>query len=167
MGWARYSVFALVAVILAGVPAYAQSANTFQVKSPSGGQPYNVNYDISGGTITDISVDTKTASLVISLQTTGDGNMTVTLPRALIDAKAGSSDDQFFVLEDGAQIDFKESKTDTDRTLTMQFPDGTEKVEIIGTQVVPEFGPVSFLVLAVAALLIVTFSARARLRFGK
>lgn len=152
--------------MLVAVPAFAQSASTFQVKDPSGGQPYNVNYNISGGTISDISVDTKSASLVVTLQTTGDGNMTLTLPRALIDAKAGSSDDQFFVLEDGAQVDFQESKTDTDRTLTISFPDGTEKVEIIGTQVVPEFGLLSFAVLALAVIPIVMVSARTKLGFG-
>ncbi len=166
MRWVAYSVFAVLAITLLSVPAFAQSTNTYPVKDPSSGQSYNVNYNINGATINDISIDTKSTSLVVSVQTTSDGSVTLTLPRALIDAKAGSSDDQFFVLEDGAEVDFQESKTDTARTLTISFPDGTEKIEVIGTQVVPEFGTLSFVVLAVAVLSIVILSTKTRFKFS-
>ncbi|MGI0062246.1 MAG: PEFG-CTERM sorting domain-containing protein, partial [Nitrosotalea sp.] len=99
-------------------------------------------------------------SLVISLQTTGAGNMTITLPRTLVDAKTGGVDDQFFVLEDGANIDFQESKTNADRTLLISFPDGTEKIEIIGTQVVPEFGSLAVIIITVAIIGAIVISTR-------
>lgn len=162
MRWVIYSIFTVLAVTLTGVPAFAQSINTYGVKDPSSGQSYDVNYGISGATVSDISVDTRDTSVVVSLQTTSDGNMTITLPRTLIDAKAGLSDDQFFVLEDGAEADFQESKTDSARTLSISFPGGTEKVEIIGTQVVPEFGSLAIIIIAVATVGVIAISTRFR-----
>ncbi len=92
--------------------------------------------------------------------------MTITMPRALIDAKTSTGDDQFFVLVDGADTDFTESKTSTDRTVTVSFQQGTQQIEIIGTQVVPEFGGLSFIVLVAAIISIVAISAKTRLKFS-
>jgi len=147
------------------MPSFAQSASTYNVKEPLSGQSYPVNYNITGATINDISIDTNETSLVISLQTTSDGNLTITMPRSLIDAKAGANDDQFFVLVDGADTDFQESKTDVKRTLLIPFSDGSEKIEILGTQVVPEFGTFSYLILVIATISIVAISAKTRFRF--
>ncbi len=102
-------------------------------------------------------------SLIIGISTTGDGQLTITLPRGLIDATIGSEDDDFFVLVDGEEVDFEEIATSTDRTLTIQFPAGAEEIEIIGTMVVPEFGTIAALILAVAIISIVVVSARSRL----
>ncbi len=166
MRWAPYSIIFVLAISLIMVPSFAQSANTFPVKDPTSGQSYNVNYDITGATVSDMSINSQDTSLVVSLQTTGNGTLTVTLPRTVIDAKTGANDDQFFVLEDGAVVDFQESKTDTDRTLTIPFPDGTEKIEVIGTQVVPEFGMFAYVVLAISVLSVIVFSAKTRFKFG-
>ncbi|MFB5598469.1 MAG: PEFG-CTERM sorting domain-containing protein, partial [Nitrosopumilaceae archaeon] len=46
---------------------------------------------------------------------------------------------------------------------TVEFPAGTEEIEVIGTFVVPEFGTIAALILAVAIISIVAVSARSRL----
>ena len=102
-------------------------------------------------------------SLIITIETTSDGELTITLPRALIDAQLGDADDEFFVLVDGEEVEFGEVKTATDRTLTIAFPDGAETIEIIGTFVVPEFGAIAALVLAVAIISIIAVTAKTRL----
>jgi hypothetical protein len=117
MRWLLYSIVTILMISLGTVPSFAQSTSTYNVKEPLSGQSYPVNYNITGATVNDISIDTNETSLVISLQTTSDGNLTITMPGSLIDAKAGANDDQFFVLVDGADTDFQESKTDVDRTL--------------------------------------------------
>ena len=89
--------------------------------------------------------------------------MAITLPRALIDAKLNGEDDDFFVLVDGEEVDFDETTTSTDRTLTIAFPDGAEEIEIIGTFVVPEFGTIAVLILAVAIISIIAVSTKTRL----
>ena len=156
---------ALFAISLVATPSLAQSANTYNVVDPLSGSSYPVNYNLTGGTVKDMSLDTNATSLVISLQMANDGNLTITLPRTVIDAKVGANDDQFFVLVDGADTNFQESKTNTDRTLSIPVIAGTEKVEIIGTQVVPEFGPVSYAVLIISIISIVAITAKTRFRF--
>lgn len=145
--------------------SYAQTSNSYPVIPPGSQNTYTVNYSINSGTVSDMSVDTQNLSLVVSIQTTGDGTLTLTLPRELIDAKTNGQDDQFFVLADGQNTSFQESQaTGTERTLTIPFTDGTEKIEVIGTQVVPEFGPVAVLILVVAISIIVMISAKTGLR---
>lgn len=145
---------------------FAQSPEQFTVKDAQSGQSFIVNYGIKGGTVDDISVSQQDTSLILSLKSSSDGNLTMTLPRSLIDAKLGANDDDFFVLVDGADTDFNELKNSTDRTITVSFPEGSEQIEVIGTQVVPEFGGLAFVVLIIAIFSIVAISAKTRLKFG-
>ncbi len=125
---------------------------------------YLVGYSITGGNIVSITADVDANSLIIEISTTSDGELTVTLPRALIDAVLeNGDDDEFFVLVDAEERDFGEEKTDTHRTLTIAFEDGTEEIEIIGTFVIPEFGAIAALILAVAIISIIVVSAKTRL----
>ncbi len=162
MTWWRCAILMVLIIPLVTLPAFAQSS-TYGVKDPTSGQSYVVNYSITNATVSDMSIDTQGTSLVISINSTDDGSMTITLPRTLIDAKTGAADEQFIILEDGAEIDFQETKTSNDRTVSMPFPDGTESIEIIGTQVVPEFPSSLAIILAVAVISIVILS-RTRLR---
>ena len=126
---------------------------------------FDVSYSITGGKVLGITSDVEAKSLLVSIQTTSDGVLTITLPRDLIDAKINGEDDSFFVLIDGEETsDVSEETTSTDRTLTIHFQDGAEEIEIIGTQIVPEFGAIAALVLAVAIISIIAVSAKTRLR---
>jgi predicted secreted protein with PEFG-CTERM motif len=149
---------------------------TFQFAGSTGGQAGNtmkvdgtdlsVQYSITNGKVLGIKADVQSKSLIVSIQTTGDGVLTVTLPRGLIDAQVNGQDDHFYVLNDGQEADFQEtSKTTTDRTLSIPFTDGTQEIEIIGTQIIPEFGPIAALVLAIAIVSIIAVSAKTGLRF--
>jgi predicted secreted protein with PEFG-CTERM motif len=122
-----------------------------------------LSYKITGGSVLSVTPDDEAHSLVIAIKTTSDGQLTITLPRALIDAKTNGQDDDFFVLIDGEEVDFEETTTSTDRTLTIAFPDGAEEIEIIGSFVVPEFGTIAAMVLAIAIISIIAVSAKTRL----
>ena len=167
MCYLSYVIMVIIVISLGVAPVFAQTQNQFSVTDPSGGQPYPVNYSITGGTVSDMTLDTNATSLVVSVQTTGDGSLILTLPRTLIDAKAGGNDDQFFVLVDGADTEFNESKTSTDRTITVSFTDGTEQIEVIGTQVVPEFDGIAFVILTIAILSTIVLTAKTRIKLGK
>jgi predicted secreted protein with PEFG-CTERM motif len=165
MRWSSYVLMILVFSI--GIaPVFAQTQQQFTVQDAQSGKSFNVHYSITGGTVSDISISPPDTSLIISLQSSADGNITMTLPRSLIDAKDGINDDQFFVLVDGTDTDFSESKTNADRTITVSIPQDTLQVEVIGTQVVPEFGTLSSLVLVIAIISIVAISAKTRLNFN-
>src|SRR3972149_90231 len=122
-----------------------------------------LSYKITGGSVLSVTPDDEANSLVVAIKTTSDGVLTITLPRALIDAKINGQDDNFFVLIDGEEVEFEETATGTDRTLTIAFPDGAEEIEIIGTFVVPEFGTIAALILAIAIISIIALSAKTRL----
>jgi predicted secreted protein with PEFG-CTERM motif len=165
MHWSSYVVMLSIAFSMGVAPAFAQTSQ-YVIKDVQSGQSFPVNYDISGAIISDMTISPQDTSLIISLNSSSDGNLTVTLPRSLIDAKNGASDDQFFVLVDGADTDFAESKTPTDRTITVAIPMDTSQVEVIGTQVVPEFGVLSSIVLVIAVISIIAISAKTRLKFA-
>ena len=166
MRWYSYVIMLCIVFSIGIAPVFAQTSQQYTIKDAQSGQSFQIPYDITGATVSDMSISSQDTSLVISLQSTADGNLTVTLPRALIDAKDGANDDQFFVLVDGADTDFAENKTPTDRTITVSIPPDTTQVEVIGTQVIPEFGTLASIVLAVAVISIVAVSAKTRLKFS-
>lgn len=122
-----------------------------------------LSYRIVGGSVLSVNEDFEAKSLIVNISTTSDGELTITLPRNVIDAKLGNQDDDFFVLVDGEEVEFTESKTATERTLTIPFPVGAEEIEIIGTFVIPEFGTIAALILAVAIVSIIAISTKTRL----
>jgi hypothetical protein len=100
--------------------------------------------------------------LYLETDATEDGELLVTLPRALIDAKSNGADDEFIVLVDGDEADYEEHhKSGTERALLIQVPAGTGDVEIVGTQVVPEF-PLA--IMAVMGAIVATAVAVTRFR---
>jgi predicted secreted protein with PEFG-CTERM motif len=122
-----------------------------------------ITYEITGGKLLSIIPDVDANSLIISIDATSDGSLTLTIPRSVLDATINGEDDDFFVLIDGEEVDFDETTTSTDRILTIAFPVGAEEIEIIGTFVVPEFGTIAAMILAVAIISIIAISAKSRL----
>jgi predicted secreted protein with PEFG-CTERM motif len=123
-----------------------------------------IGYEITGGKLKSIAPDVGATSLIISIDATSDGSLTLKIPRSVADALFDNGeDDEFFVLIDGEEADFDEIITSTDRTLTITFPVGAEEIEIIGTFVVPEFGTIAAMILAVAIISIIAISAKSRL----
>jgi len=122
-----------------------------------------IGYTITGGKLLGITPDVDANSLIISIDATDDGSLTLTIPRSVLDATINGEDDDFFVLIDGEEVDFDETTTSTDRILTIAFPAGAEEIEIIGTFVVPEFGTIAAMILAVAIISIIAVSAKSRL----
>ena len=89
---------------------------------------------ISGGEIVGYHYDLHSQSMLIKIKSSSNGSITVILPRSLIDAKVGNNDLHFFVLADGTEVSFTElQKTVKNRTLSIPFQKGVEKIEIIGT----------------------------------
>ena len=134
------------------------------------------DYDIDGAYVNDIQISEENNSIIISINSDSDGNLIVYLPREVIDAKivhtenSSSSteflDDNFIILTDGTPTKFTELQTATTiRTISIDFENGTSEIEIIGTQVIPEFGTIAMIVLAVAIVSIITVSTKSRLRF--
>ena len=127
---------------------------------------FDIGYSITGGSVTGMSISGEFNSLTVSIAPTDDGELSLTLPRDVIDAKMSGcegDDDQFFVLVDRQEREFREAVGSDSRTLTIGFFADSEEIEIIGTCAVPEFGAVAVVVLAAAVIAIVAVTARSRL----
>ena len=122
-----------------------------------------VSYEIVNAKLLNVIPDMDAVSLLIYIEATDDGSITLTIPRSVLDASINDGDDEFFVLVDGEEVDFEEITTSIDRTLTIEFNAGTEQIEIIGTFVIPEFGTIAAMILAVAIISIVAISAKLKL----
>ncbi len=102
------------------------------------GTPVDVSFDSEGVEILSVETidDAFGASLILEVKVTGSpGILEIILERNFIDAKYQGDDDLFFVLVDGEDLNFKETETTSEsRTLRITLPEGTEEVEIIGTE---------------------------------
>jgi len=128
------------------------------------GNKIPVKYTMTNGSVRGIEVDPDFTSIIISISATGDGDLTLTIPRQLLDARfdvCAGGDDEFIALIDGEEETYEETDTTTsDRTLMIEFPGGAEEIEIIGTCVIPEFGILAPLVLAAAVGAIIVASRK-------
>ena len=128
-----------------------------------GGEPY---YKLAGGQVDyDTTCDASPAffanadddSIVIYLDPTNDGILTVTLHEDLIKP---FEDGTFAVIVNNQEMqDF----TQVGNTLTIPCIVGTEKIEIHGSWAIPEFGVIAAMILAVAIISIIVVTAKTKL----
>jgi predicted secreted protein with PEFG-CTERM motif len=120
---------------------------------PVDGTNFTIKYSITNGKVTGIRADPQDKSLVISLQTSGNGVLSITLPRGLIDSTMNGTDTKFIVMAGGQDIPFQDvSATSDDRTLSIPFTNGTTQITIFGTFVIPEFGPIVGVILMISLI---------------
>ncbi len=136
------------------------TTQTFEVKAGDSGT-FDIPYTLRGGTIKNIIVDPQILGLVVTIQADGDGTLTMDLGRKWIDAKTSvGDDDSFIIIIDGSEVQYQETSDADSRTITIQFQEGDSDIEIIGTQVIPEFGPIAAIVLVLAITVTIAVSAR-------
>jgi predicted secreted protein with PEFG-CTERM motif len=144
--------------------------SNYEVKIPEGGT-FDVQYTMKGGIISSMDLNQKNLSLVINIATSSDGNLNINLPRDSIDSLNNNGQDVDFIVlmyegnsETPVQTDYRKIEAaDEFRSINIPVKDGDTKIEIIGTHVVPEFGTIAMIVLAVAIVSIIAVSAKSRL----
>ena len=112
-----------------------------------------VPFSISGGTVTSATLNTNDNSIVIMINAEEDGTLTIN-PSTTVQKGI------FMVLVDGEEWDDVEIVANK---VTVMFPAGAETIEVIGTFVIPEFGTIAAMILAVAIISIIAVSAKSRL----
>ena len=117
-----------------------------------------VDYSISGGDVHGVTANVNGNSLVVSIHDAEDGGeLTITLPSDVI---TPFNDGTFFVLVNDEESD---DASQDGNTITVPFDADATTVEIIGTHVVPEFGTIAAIILAVAITSIIVLSAKTKL----
>ena len=95
---------------------------------------YDIDYSSNNVILKSATADLDFISLLFETEVSvSGGDVTITFERDFFDAKIGYSDDDFFILSDGDEIEFEEIKNDQTRILSFSLSAGTEEIEIIGT----------------------------------
>lgn len=92
----------------------------------------------------NIQVDEANKKITFNIATQNTNQLTLKLPQKLISSPNT-------VIVDGNQIsNFQITKTSTGNTITIPLKSNSQQIEIIGTSVIPEFGSITIIILAVA-----------------
>ena len=127
--------------------------NTFEVNAAEQGT-FDVKYSIEGGVVKDMLIDKEIFALIVVIESTDDGSISLEIPRYALDAKKqDGTDDIFIIIIDGIEAPYQESITDSDsRVITINFEQGDSDIEIIGTTIIPEFGTIAMMILAIGII---------------
>ena len=128
-----------------------------------GGEPFyklaggQVDYDETCNSNPAFFANADDDSIVIYLDPTNDGILTVTLHEDLIKP---FEDGTFAVIVNNQEM---QDYTQIGNTLTIPCVVGTEKIEIHGSWAIPEFGVIAAMILAVAIVSIIVVTAKTKL----
>jgi predicted secreted protein with PEFG-CTERM motif len=135
------------------------TTTNFEVDAGSYGT-FDVEYTIKGGTVENMVVDSDIFAIIVQIDSTDEGTITLDLPREFIGAeKQDGKDDTFIILIDGIEVAYQESLVQQNsRVITINFNEEDSDIEIIGTYVVPEFGTIVMMILIVGIMTVILVS---------
>ena len=151
----KLAIVAAIVILLAPMASssFAQEYKTFSGVGKDAGDG-TTTYDVQYSSVKDIvsasvSVKDKSVDFVLAGKTDTNSTLILKLPKGLINGFIG-------VFVDG-QIVTNYTTTDEtgDTLLSIPITPLTENISIVGTSVVPEFGPIAAIVLAIAITSIV------------
>jgi phosphate transport system permease protein/phosphate transport system substrate-binding protein len=134
-------------------PEEQPAAEEFDVSTTLDGESYEVTGTSDGPAATSMTIN---PNMSVEIEFDGPGKVELTLPTSMIDGITT-------VMADGEEIDYETvSENNSSTTISFEVPeDGS--VEIVGQNVVPEFGVIAALVLAASLVGIVAFARMGRL----
>jgi hypothetical protein len=161
--------------VIAGLNTRSTLTAFAETGSDDGNNSYNLNifdksypikYQItgSGNKLNNVSAEADNSTLLVNVLSQSNGRLSIELPRNIIDSKKqGGVDDRYLVFLDGQVASPDEIKNDSQiRTLAIDFDKGTTQIEIAGSKILPEFGPLSALILTIAIAVIIAGSKKSR-----
>ncbi|MFZ0513538.1 MAG: hypothetical protein WAM14_18170 [Candidatus Nitrosopolaris sp.] len=118
-------------------PAYNRTGFTNLYVLTINGKTFPIKYSIVGGKLVGMLADKDRTTTALVLNPSGNGgNLTIELPRKVIDSKgASNADTKYLVKIDGKGVDYKEVANNVNaRVLSINFSKDNRFMEIIGTQ---------------------------------
>ena len=127
------TVFVIVAfTIFSLVPAAFADSISVDI----GESTYEIEYTSNGVELKSATADMDFMSLIFQVEVLDNkGEIEFNFDRDFFDAKLGSEDDGFFVIADGDELSFEETKDNSYRTIVFSIDPGTEEIEIVGSQI--------------------------------
>ena len=112
---------------------------------------------VTSGVIHHIGANSDDDTLLVHLfGADDDGELKITLNSDIINP---FDDGSYFVLINNEEVEFEQMG----RTLHIEYDAGTEKIEIVGSHVVREFGTIAMIILAVAIVSIIAITAKTKI----
>jgi len=112
---------------------------------------------VTSGVIHHIGANSDDDTLLVHLfGADDDGELKITLNEDII---TPFDDGTYFVLINSEEVEFEQMG----RTLHIDYEAGTEKIEIVGSHVVPEFGTIAMIILAVAIVSIIAITTKTKI----
>ena len=153
------------------VTAIPVDSNSFKSTPINGGEfiqatldkyDFNIWY-LMNGKISSLDVDENNNVIGLDLDNYVEGTIALSLSRSVIDAE----NDNFVIMSIPLDIDRYEIVESTETNVIFEFtpPTGTERIEIYGSKVVPEFGSLVFVILLISILSVAMVSRKTSLSF--
>jgi len=118
-----------------------------------GGTEDIIPYGVTGAMVTGAMVNLDNNSILFNLVDADNGILTVS-------PSTETQDGIFMVLVDGEEAN---DVIINGNDVTVNFPAGTDTIEIIGTFVIPEFGTVAMMILIISIVSIIAITGKSRL----
>lgn len=121
-------------------PSSGSASSTTCTANELSAQGKCIPFSINGATVSSSSIDKNSKAIVIMLSNSNQGSLNIKpstdtikgISTVLVDGKASKN-----VVINGNDV-------------TVSFPPGTQKIEVIGTYVIPEFGPIAMIILVMS-----------------
>ena len=133
----NYWAFLILPLLIFISPIFAQTPSdesTLEYVLEIDEHTYSISYVVNADVIA-MQIDPESRSLLVGLDKTYDSQFFIDLEHELINAQ----NNEFVILVDGEEVDYKMTSDSDSSTFEFFVPIGSEEVEIIGTNVIPEF----------------------------
>lgn len=119
-------------MILSIIPLSFADQRNYDLKVD--GNTFNLSYDFDGELLA-FGIDTESKSLLVGTTNVNESTFELSFSSEVLSAE----NDEFVVLVDGAETNYSVTHTDNNTKLSFVIPIATEEIEIVGTNVIPEF----------------------------
>lgn len=152
-------LFAIAAsVILSTIPLSFAEQKNYDLKIDE--NTFNLSYDFDGELLA-FGIDTESKSLLVGTADVNESTFELTFPSEVLSAE----NDEFVVLADGAETNYSVTHTDGNTKLSFIIPIATEEIEIVGTNVIPEFPLGVLAVMGIVSAAALVFSRTKLMQF--
>jgi len=161
----NYWAFLILPLLIFTTPIFGQTTsdnlNSSEYILEIDEHVYSISYVVNADIIA-MEIDPESRSLLIGLDNTFDSQFFIGLEHELINAQ----NNEFIILVDGEEVDYEMTSDSDSSTFKFFVPVGSEEVEIIGTNVIPEF-PVGAIFGFVVMISVIMIFAKMKTPFFK
>ena len=146
----------LIAITISSIGFSPVFAELYNLKIDE--HSYDLEYEINANVLA-MEIDQELNSLLIGIENTDDSTFSIKLPNEMISAE----NNEFAVLVDGQEVGYEINSIGDKTEMTFFVPSLSQEIEIIGTNVIPEF-PFVILILILMISGVIVLSKKNNLR---